>query len=106
MGFRAAYASRWPDAPRREDVHQGVTRIWLTPAQLLEIEPLLGCLGLSLDKRIAARFASDAVVGVPAEYGDSVIAAYEEHCRAFECWTTQQLEDFVKALAGSESHAR
>ena len=32
-------------------------------------------------------------------YGDSVIAAYEEHCEAFECWTTQQLEDFVKALA-------
>jgi uncharacterized protein with von Willebrand factor type A (vWA) domain len=32
-------------------------------------------------------------------YGDSVIAAYEQHCRAFECWTTQQLEDFVRALA-------
>jgi len=31
-------------------------------------------------------------------YGDSVIAAYERHCRAFECWTTAQLEDFVKAL--------
>ncbi len=31
-------------------------------------------------------------------YGDSVIAAYEEHCTAFECWTTAQLEDFVKAL--------
>jgi hypothetical protein len=31
-------------------------------------------------------------------YGDSVIQAYEEHCRAFECWTTGQLEDFVKAL--------
>ena len=31
-------------------------------------------------------------------YGDSVIAAYEEHCNAHECWTTQQLEDFVKAL--------
>ena len=31
-------------------------------------------------------------------YGDSVISAYEEHCQAFECWTTQQLEDFVKAL--------
>ncbi|HVW18786.1 MAG TPA: VWA domain-containing protein [Solirubrobacteraceae bacterium] len=31
-------------------------------------------------------------------YGDSVIAAYEEHCEAYECWTTQQLEDFVKAL--------
>ncbi|MGA9284921.1 MAG: VWA domain-containing protein [Solirubrobacteraceae bacterium] len=31
-------------------------------------------------------------------YGDSVIAAYEEYCTAFECWTTAQLEDFVKAL--------
>lgn len=31
-------------------------------------------------------------------YGDSVISAYEEYCEAFECWTTQQLEDFVKAL--------
>jgi uncharacterized protein with von Willebrand factor type A (vWA) domain len=32
-------------------------------------------------------------------YGDSVIAAYEEFCTAFECWTTAQLEEFVKALA-------
>ncbi|HEY4917039.1 MAG TPA: VWA domain-containing protein [Solirubrobacteraceae bacterium] len=31
-------------------------------------------------------------------YGDSVIAAYEEFCTAFECWTTAQLEDFVRAL--------
>jgi uncharacterized protein with von Willebrand factor type A (vWA) domain len=31
-------------------------------------------------------------------YGDSVISAYEQYCQAFECWTTQQLEDFVKAL--------
>ncbi len=27
-----------------------------------------------------------------------MIAAYEQHCEAFECWTTGQLEDFVKAL--------
>jgi len=32
-------------------------------------------------------------------YGDSVIAAYAEHCEAFECWRTDQLEEFVKALA-------
>jgi uncharacterized protein len=32
-------------------------------------------------------------------YGDSVIAAYEQYCIAFECWTTGQLEDFVRALA-------
>jgi uncharacterized protein with von Willebrand factor type A (vWA) domain len=31
-------------------------------------------------------------------YGDSVIQAYEPYCEAFECWTTNQLEDFVKAL--------
>jgi uncharacterized protein with von Willebrand factor type A (vWA) domain len=31
-------------------------------------------------------------------YGDSVIAAYERYCTAFECWTTPQLEDFVRAL--------
>ena len=35
-------------------------------------------------------------------YGDSVIAAYEQHCTAFECWTTAQLEDFVRALARPE----
>ena len=34
-------------------------------------------------------------------YGDSVIAAYEHYCEAFECWTTGQLEDFVKALTRS-----
>lgn len=31
-------------------------------------------------------------------YGDSVISAYAAHCQAYECWTTQHLEDFVKAL--------
>jgi uncharacterized protein with von Willebrand factor type A (vWA) domain len=31
-------------------------------------------------------------------YGDSVIAVYEQYCQAFECWRTDQLEEFVKAL--------
>ncbi len=31
-------------------------------------------------------------------YGDSVIAAYERHCMAFECWQTKHLEDFVRHL--------
>src|ERR1700691_6020077 len=34
-------------------------------------------------------------------YGDSVIDAYRPYCTAFECWTTRQLEDFVKALTAS-----
>lgn len=32
-------------------------------------------------------------------YGDSVIGVYEEHCDGvFECWTTKQLEVFVREL--------
>lgn len=38
-------------------------------------------------------------------YGDSVIAAYERHCTAFECWTANQLEDFVKALTSTQAVA-
>jgi hypothetical protein len=26
------------------------------------------------------------------------MAAYDRHCTTFECWRTDQLEDFVKAL--------
>jgi hypothetical protein len=34
-------------------------------------------------------------------YGDSVMAAYEPFVtRAFECWTTKHLEDFVNVVAG------
>jgi uncharacterized protein len=36
-------------------------------------------------------------------YGDSVISAYEKHCTAFECWRTDQLEEFVKALTHPEA---
>jgi uncharacterized protein with von Willebrand factor type A (vWA) domain len=36
-------------------------------------------------------------------YGDSVISAYEKHCTAFECWRTDQLEEFVKALTRPET---
>ena len=38
-------------------------------------------------------------------YGDSVISAYEQHCQAFECWRTDQLEDFVRVLAQSVTAA-
>ncbi|HEU4980043.1 MAG TPA: VWA domain-containing protein [Solirubrobacterales bacterium] len=35
-------------------------------------------------------------------YGDSVMAAYEPYCdRAFECWTTKHLENFVNVIAGA-----
>jgi uncharacterized protein len=31
-------------------------------------------------------------------YGDSVVQAYAPFCELYECWTTRQLEEFVKAL--------
>lgn len=35
-------------------------------------------------------------------YGDSVIGVYEEHCTGvFECWSTKQLEGFVRELTAS-----
>jgi uncharacterized protein with von Willebrand factor type A (vWA) domain len=34
-------------------------------------------------------------------YGDSVIAAYAPFCEVFECWTTRQLEEFVRSLTAS-----
>jgi uncharacterized protein with von Willebrand factor type A (vWA) domain len=60
--------------PPREDVFEAITRragrtFWLNP------EPRLYW-----------------------NYGDSVISAYEQYCIAFECWRTDQLEEFVKAL--------
>jgi uncharacterized protein with von Willebrand factor type A (vWA) domain len=37
-------------------------------------------------------------------YGDSVIAAYAPYCEVFECWTTRQLEEFVKSLTTAVPH--
>ncbi len=39
-------------------------------------------------------------------YGDSVMAAYEPYVtRAFECWTTKHLEEFVDVIAGTAQTA-
>jgi len=39
-------------------------------------------------------------------YGDSVISAYAEHCEAYECWTAEHLENFVKALTAPDAARR
>ena len=36
-------------------------------------------------------------------YGDSVIDTYAQYCEAYECWTTGQLENFVKVLTAPEA---
>jgi uncharacterized protein with von Willebrand factor type A (vWA) domain len=39
-------------------------------------------------------------------YGDSVIAAYERHCTAFECWNVEGLNVFVDRLMRDRPDAR
>jgi uncharacterized protein with von Willebrand factor type A (vWA) domain len=39
-------------------------------------------------------------------YGDSVIAAYERHCTAFECWNVDGLNTFVDHLMRDRPEAR
>jgi uncharacterized protein len=39
-------------------------------------------------------------------YGDSVISAYEQFCEAYECWSAEHLENFVKALTSPDAGRR
>jgi DNA-directed DNA polymerase III PolC len=59
--FRSAYEVQFGRTLQRESVHAGVTRLRLTRAELLELEPLLGSLGLAADKVI-----TDRLVNAPA----------------------------------------
>ena len=80
-----------------EDLHPRATVIVLGDARTNGRDP-----GADVFGQIAARagrtFWLNPEPRLYWNYGDSVIATYEQHCRAFECWTTSQLEDFVKAL--------
>jgi uncharacterized protein with von Willebrand factor type A (vWA) domain len=81
-----------------DDLHPRATVIVLGDARTNGRDPRADVFG-----RIAARagrtFWLNPEPRLYWNYGDSVIAAYERYCQAFECWTTGQLEDFVKALA-------
>ncbi len=59
--FRSAYEVQFGRAHQRVSSHAGVTRLHLTRAELLELEPLLGSLGLAEDKVII-----DRLVNAPA----------------------------------------
>jgi uncharacterized protein len=80
-----------------EDLHPRATVIVLGDARTNGRDPRA-----DLFAKIAARagrtFWLNPEPRLYWNYGDSVIAAYEQYCTAFECWTTAQLEDFVRAL--------
>ena len=85
----------------RDDLHPRATVIVLGDARTNGRDPRA-----DLFAQVAARagrtFWLNPEPRLYWNYGDSVIAAYEQHCTAFECWTTAQLEDFVKALTRPE----
>jgi uncharacterized protein with von Willebrand factor type A (vWA) domain len=81
-----------------DDLHPRATVIVLGDARTNGREPRAD-LFAQVAQRAGRTFWLNPEPRLYWNYGDSVIAAYERHCQAFECWTTSQLEDFVKALA-------
>jgi uncharacterized protein with von Willebrand factor type A (vWA) domain len=81
-----------------DDLHPRATVIVLGDARTNGREPRAD-LFAQVAERAGRTFWLNPEPRLYWNYGDSVIAAYERHCQAFECWTTSQLEDFVKALA-------
>jgi uncharacterized protein len=80
-----------------DDLHPRATVIVLGDARTNGRDPRADIFG-QIAARAGRTFWLNPEPRLYWNYGDSVIRAYEEHCQAFECWTTQQLEDFVKAL--------
>jgi hypothetical protein len=80
-----------------DDLHPRATLIVLGDARTNGRDPRADLFG-EIAARAGRTFWLNPEPRLYWNYGDSVIAAYESHCQAFECWTTAQLEDFVKAL--------
>ena len=87
-----------------EDLHPRATVIVLGDARTNGRDPRAD-LFAQLAARAGRTFWLNPEPRLYWNYGDSVIAAYEEFCTAFECWTTAQLEDFVRALTRPVSSA-
>ena len=81
----------------QDDLHPRATLIVLGDARTNGRDPRADLFG-QLAARAGRTFWLNPEPRLYWNYGDSVIAADERHCTAFECWTTAQLEDFVKAL--------
>jgi len=80
-----------------DDLHPRATVIVLGDARTNGRDPRADIFG-QVTARAGRTFWLNPEPRLYWNYGDSVIATYEKHCQAFECWTTGQLEDFVKAL--------
>jgi uncharacterized protein len=80
-----------------DDLHPRATLIVLGDARTNGRDPRAELFG-HIAARAGRTFWLNPEPSLYWNYGDSVIASYEQYCTAFECWTTGQLENFVKAL--------
>ncbi|MBW3607177.1 MAG: VWA domain-containing protein [Actinobacteria bacterium] len=80
-----------------DDLHPRATVIVLGDARTNGRDPRADVFG-QVAARAGRTFWLNPEPRLYWNYGDSVIATYEQYCEAFECWTTGQLEEFVKAL--------
>src|SRR4051795_10935303 len=82
-----------------DDLHPRSTVIVLGDARTNGREPHARAFG-AIAERAGRTFWMNPEPRLYWNYGDSVIAAYEPYCDGvYECWTTKQLEVFVKALS-------
>jgi hypothetical protein len=86
-----------------DDLHPRATVIVLGDARTNGRDPRADLFAL-ISEKAGRTFWLNPEPRLYWNYGDSVIAAYEPWCEAFECWTTGQLEDFVKALTRPITH--
>jgi uncharacterized protein len=81
-----------------DELHPRATVIVLGDARTNGRDPAAPIFG-SITEKAGRTFWLNPEPRLYWNYGDSVIAAYENYCEAYECWTTRQLEDFVRDLA-------
>jgi uncharacterized protein with von Willebrand factor type A (vWA) domain len=80
-----------------DELHPRATVIVLGDARTNGRDPAAAIFG-SITEKAGRTFWLNPEPRLYWNYGDSVIAAYEQYCEAYECWTTRQLEDFVRDL--------
>jgi uncharacterized protein len=80
-----------------DELHPRATVIVLGDARTNGRDPAAPIFG-SITEKAGRTFWLNPEPRLYWNYGDSVIAAYEQYCHAYECWTTRQLEDFVRDL--------
>jgi uncharacterized protein with von Willebrand factor type A (vWA) domain len=88
-----------------DDLDPRSTVIVLGDARTNGREPYAGAFG-AVAERAGRTFWINPEPRLYWNYGDSVMSVYEPHCDGvFECWTTKQLEAFVRAVTEARPRA-